>query len=823
MRKTIYSLLLTLTISAAATAQRTETTLTDGWKFHRGDAKGAQSAQFDDRKWQQVSIPHDWAIFGPFDRNNDLQVVQVMQDMEKKASLKTGRTGGLPYMGIGWYRNTFSVAAGKRAWLVFEGAMNEPTIFVNGQKAAFYPNGYSSRAVEITPYLTQDGSANTVAVRLENRAHSSRWYPGAGLFRPVRLVTTGGTYIPRWSQVITTPHVSRDNATVAITTPIEGFTGDSITISHELRADNGQVVGTFSHRYSLRTGNTLKTFVKVQNPQLWSPESPSLYRLSTTLSDSDGTVLDSISSTMGIRTIAYVPEEGFFLNGKHRKIQGVCVHHDLGALGSAINPAAISYRLKLLKDMGCDAIRTSHNIPSPELARQCDSLGFMLLVEPFDEWDIAKCDSGYHPYFNEWAENDVAQMVRVFRNHPSVVLWGIGNEIPNQLDNEGWRTVKRLQDVCHREDPTRPVTVCMDQVATVLTNDFARDIDIPGINYRTHKYYDAKATWTQGMILGSETASTVSSRGVYKFPVKMKLGATYDDHQSSGYDVEACPWSNVPDIDFELAERNKWYLGQFVWTGYDYLGEPTPYNNDAWPSHSSLFGIIDLANIPKDRYYLYRSQWNRNDRTLHVLPSWNHEGMEGKNVPVFAYTDAPEAELFVNGKSYGRAHKYSFDEVSRAKEAGDELALLRRYRLIWDNVTYEPGEIEVVAYYNGGKETLSQKVKTAGKPYALRLEADKNTLKPGCNDLAFVTITVVDRDGNPCPNADNMVRISVKGAGKFRAAANGNAADVHEFHTVLMPAFSGKLQAIIESGNTSGTTTIEATAKGLKKGILALK
>jgi len=822
MGKNIYVLLLLLCHVITATAQREEVILSEGWKFCKGDIAGAQEEQFDDRKWQEVSVPHDWAIYGPFDRNNDLQTVQVIQDLERKASLKTGRTGGLPYMGIGWYRNTFTVPAGKRAWLVLEGAMNEPTIYVNGKKAGFFPNGYNTFAIDVTPFIHKDNSSNYVAVRLENRQHSSRWYPGAGLFRPVRLVTTGGTYIPLWGQTITTPHTGHSRATIAISTPIEGHGNDSVILRHELYAPDGQTAGTFTHRYSLRTGNTLRTHINVRNPRLWSPEEPNLYRLSTMLYDTSGNLLDSIGCKVGIRDIVYIPEEGFFLNGARRQIRGVCIHHDLGALGTAVSPAAISYRLKMLKDMGCDAVRTSHNIPSPELVRQCDSLGLMMMIEPFDEWDTAKCDSGYHHYFNEWAEKDVAQMVRHYRNNPSVILWGIGNEVPNQRDGNGWRIVRKLQDICHREDPTRPVTVCMDQIKYVLKNDFARDVDIPGINYNTWNYADARATWTQGMILGSETASTVSSRGAYKFPVELLKGAVYDDHQSSSYDVEACPWSNTPDTDFYLAEQNKWYLGQFVWTGFDYLGEPTPYNNDSWPSHSSLFGIIDLANIPKDRYYLYRSQWNRNSHTLHILPSWNLDGMTGQDIPVFVYTDAPEAELFVNGKSYGRRHKYTTDEVERGKKEQDKFALLRRYRLIWDNVTYEPGKVEVVAYDSLGQEMMRSSIMTAGQPYALRLEADKETLSRG-GDLAFVTVTVVDRDGNPCPNASNLVSFRVKGAGKFRAAANGDATDTHEFHKGKMPAFSGKLQAIIESGNTDGDITVEATAKGLKKGCLTLK
>lgn len=814
---------LCLTVLTMA-AQRTETTLGQ-WRFHRGDAKGAELERFEDKDWMQVRVPHDWAITGPFDRSNDLQTVKVVQDLEKRASLKTGRTGGLPYIGTGWYRSTFVVPQGQRAELVLEGAMSEPTVYVNGRQVAFFPNGYQVNSVDVTPFVHADGRPNTVSVRLQNQPSSSRWYPGAGLFRPVRLVLTGGTHIPLWGQRITTPHVTAGSATVSVATPVAGCGTDTVRLVQLLCDNDGTVVGKFDHALGVRaTDDTLRSHLTVSNPRLWSPESPSLYTLTTLLRSRDGQLLDSVSTEVGIRSIAYVPEKGFFLNGKHRQIQGVCVHHDLGALGTAVNASAIVYRLRMLKDMGCDAVRTSHNIPSPELVRQCDRLGLMLMVEPFDEWNTPKCTNGYHRFFDEWAERDVAQMVRVYRNHPSVILWGIGNEVPNQRDDDGWRLVRRLQDVCHREDPTRPVTVCMDQIKYVVRNGFARDVDVPGINYNTWNYAEADATWTQGMILGSETASTVSSRGVYKFPVVQRKGATYDDHQSSGYDVEVCTWSNTPDVDFALAEQSNRYLGQFVWTGFDYLGEPTPYNNDAWPSHSSLFGIIDLANLPKDRYWLYRSQWRKDDHTLHVLPSWNLEGMEGQSVPVFAYTDAPEAELLVNGKSYGRCRKLSADEYKDAERTGkDPYALLRRYRMIWDSVRYEPGVMEVVAYDSLGNELMRQRRVTAGEPYALALKADKDALQRGGEDLAFVTVSVVDRNGNLCPHAGNLVSFRVRGNGVFKAAANGDATDTHVFSSGTMPAFSGQLQAIVAASDKTGTLTLEAVSKGLKSARVTLK
>ena len=471
--------------------------------------------------------------------------------------------------------------------------------------------------------------------------------------------------------------------------------------------------------------------------------------------------------------------------------------------------------------MGCNAIRTSHNLPSSLLSKLCDEMGLMLMIEPFDEWDTPKCENGFHRYFADYGELLVRDMVRHFRNHPSVILWGIGNEVPNQRDTHGWQMVKRLQKYCHEEDSTRQVTVCMDQIPYVLANGFAKDVDIPGINYNTWNYAKAKAAWSQGMILGSETASTVSSRGVYKFPLRLRAMAMYDDHQSSGYDVEYCSWSNTPDVDFALAEKYPWYLGQFVWTGFDYLGEPTPYNNDSWPSHSSLFGIIDLANIPKDRYYLYRSQWNKDAHTLHILPHWTWPGREGLVTPVMVYTDYPEAELFLNGKSLGRKRKISLAEAENAKN--DTLALLRHYRLIWDSVKYEPGKLEVVAYDFKGRAVMTDSVCTAGKPCRLVATVDKATLKADGNDMAFVRIDVVDKDGNLCVDSNNMIHFRVTGNGQFVASANGDPTDLHPYHFPDMPVFKGQLMAMVRASKQEGLLTVEAFADGLQPCRISLR
>lgn len=821
MRKTTLTLLFAFAALISLQAQRSQQVLEKNWKFSKGDTPEAVQPQYDDSKWETVTIPHDWAIFGPFDRSNDLQEVAVTQNFEKQASVKTGRTGGLPYVGIGWYRTTFDAPADKQITLVFDGAMSEARVYVNGQEACFWPFGYNSFHFDATPYINKDGKRNTLAVRLENKPQSSRWYPGAGLYRNVHVVATDRVHVPVWGTQLTTPHVSDEYASVRLLTTVAGAGDKDIRVVTDIVSPDGKVVVTRDNTRKINHGQPFEQNFLVDAPSLWSPETPYLYKAVSKIYV-DGRQVDEYTTRFGIRSIEIVADKGFFLNGKHRKFQGVCNHHDLGPLGAAINVAALRRQLTLLKDMGCDAVRTSHNMPAPELVELCDEMGFMMMIEPFDEWDIAKCENGYHRYFDEWAEKDMVNMLRHYRNNASVVMWSIGNEVPTQCSPEGYKVASFLQDICHREDPTRPVTCGMDQVSCVLANGFAAMIDVPGLNYRAHRYVEAYNNLPQNIVLGSETASTVSSRGVYKFPVEKRASQKYDDHQCSGYDVEYCYWSNVPDEDFALADDYNWTIGQFVWTGFDYLGEPSPYDTDAWPSHSSVFGIIDLASLPKDRFYLYRSLWNKTANTLHVLPHWTWPGREGENTPVFVYTSYPSAELFVNGKSYGKQRKLTADE-SRALVGKDSLALLRRYRLMWMDVSYEPGEVKVVAYDASGKPAEEKIVRTAGKPHHLEVVADRTRLSSDGKDLAYITVRVVDKDGNLCPADNRMVSFSVKGAGRYRAAANGDATSLDLFHLPKMPAFSGQLTAIVQSGEQEGEIVFEAKAKGVKAGKLVLK
>jgi beta-galactosidase len=798
----LFSLVGLLQFSKAQ--QRTVTELSEGWKFFKGTNTEAFKKELDDKGWQTVTVPHDWAIYGPFDKEVDKQLVAITQNGEKIPAEKTGRTGALPHIGQGWYRTYFTVpqfTKGKKVLLLFEGAMSEARVFVNGQKAGEWNYGYNYFYFDISTFITE--GQNTLAVGLTNHERSSRWYPGAGLYRKVRLIVKDETSIEQWGTYITTPQVSATSAKVNIKTRAAG---NNLQLETVIKNAKGETVA--SNRTAVIFGNEFDQNIAVANPQLWSPEHP--YRYTAVSKLYEGSELkDETVTSFGIRSIRFDPKTGFSLNGIIRKFKGVCLHHDLGPLGAAINKSALRRQLQILKDMGCDAIRSSHNMPSIEQLELCDEMGFMFLAEGFDEWAKAKVENGYHKYFNADAEKDIVNLVHATRNHPSIVLWSSGNEVPDQWGQGGPKLAKWLQDIFHREDPTRPVTVGMDQVKATMANGFGAVPDIPGLNYRVHLYEEAFKAFPQGLILGSETGSTVSSRGVYKFPLVKGADKMYSDNQCSSYDLEYCSWSNLPDDDFFMEDTKPWMIGQFVWTGFDYLGEPTPYDHQ-WPSRSSYFGICDLAGIPKDRYYLYRSKWNTNDNTLHLLPHWNWAGREGQTTPVFVYTNYESAELFVNGKSMGVQHK-------------DTSSLQNRYRLMWMDVKYEPGTVKVVALGKDGKPAAEKTMVTAGKPYKIILQPDRSTLTADGTDISFVTVSVVDKNGNPCATADNQLNFKVSGSGTYRAACNGDASSLEPFHLPTMKLFSGKLVVLVQSLKTAGSATLTVEGKGLKTGVVQLQ
>ena len=829
MRRLLLAIVAIAAIFTAEAQTRTEQLLERGWRFTREDSAEFIAEDYDDKAWQEITVPHDWAIYGPFSIHNDRQNVAITQDGQKEAMEHAGRTGGLPFVGVGWYRLDFEAPAfkeGKCATLIFDGAMSHARVYVNGMEVGYWPYGYNSFHFDITPYI-KAGEVNTLAVRLENENESSRWYPGAGIYRNVHFVVTEDTYVPVWGTQLTTPIVTKELAKVELRTKLttpEGADRSIYRIVTDIIDPAGEVVATNEATLSRYDNTLFEQEFDIAVPELWSVDNPALYYAKSKIYA--GTELkDEYSTRFGIRTLEIIPDKGMFINGEPAKFKGVCNHHDLGPLGAAVNDAAIRRQIRIMKEMGCNAIRTSHNMPAPELVEACDEMGMMLMLETFDEWRTPKLANGYHKYFDEWAERDLVNLIHHYRNNPSVVMWCIGNEVPDQGDKMwGPKLSRFLQDICHREDPTRYVTQGMDQPHNVVYNNMAAMMDVAGFNYRPWHYGNSYQALPQQIILGTETASTVSSRGVYKFPVERRSMATYDDHQSSSYDVEHCSWSNLPEDDWMWHEDYDCCIGEFVWTGFDYLGEPTPYYTN-WPSHSSLFGIVDLAGLPKDRYYLYRSHWNKAEETLHILPHWTWPGREGETTPIFVYTNYPSAELFINGVSQGVRTKDTSVTLENSWDEESERSLKRqsRYRLMWMDTKYEPGTVKVVAYNEAGEAVAEREVKTAGKPHHIELKVDRATIEANGKDLAFVTVSVVDKDGNLCPAADNLIEFSVAGEGHYRAGANGNSVSLELFHEPRMKVFSGMMTAIVESNDTPGTITLTARSKGLKSAKIVIK
>ena len=814
--------LLSIGFLTASAQPRQEVLLGDGWQFSR-----------DKQQWETVRIPHDWAIAGPFDKKWDLQKVAIIQNGETEPTEKSGRSGALPWIGEGHYKRTLTIPAGftGHAELLFDGAMSEPTVFVNGQKAGYWAYGYNTFRVDVTPFVKPGD--NLLEVDLQNKEESSRWYPGAGIYRPVTLILTPEeTRIDDWGLTTTTilnwkevngKSLSRFTVEVPVINP-----KDKPIVSMRLVGPDGEQIT--SSALPLTGNKAIGAFMSRQF-KLWTPETPYLYKLHVTLYDGKpdkdrkiyddfGKVIDQKTFTVGIRTVRVSKEKGFELNGVSRKIKGVCLHHDLGPLGAAVNKAALIRQIKTMKQMGCDAIRTAHNMPSQWQMEVCDSLGMMVMAESFDMWVYPKCKNGYARFFRDWADKDITNLVVANRNHPSIVMWSIGNEIPEQGMEGGRQMASHLQDLCHQLDPTRPVTQGCDRPDNAVSTGFLAAMDVPGLNYRLHRYQDTFDHLWHGYLLGSETTSTVSSRGVYKFPVKTDDNSRYSswakgydpkaikeaDGQCSGYDVEYCAWSNLPDDDWRWQDDKPWVIGEFVWTGYDYLGEPTPFD-EYWPSRSSYFGICDLAGLPKDRYYLYRSHWNRQEHTIHLLPHWTWPDRKGLVTPVYCYTDYPTAELFVNGKSQGKISKNPDQRLDR-------------YRLRWNNVKYEPGEVKVVVYDANDNKVGEKTMRTAGKPAQMKLDVwtqhDEAVLNADHEDLAFVTVSLTDKQGTLIPDADDQLDFEVTGAGSFEAVCNGDATSLESFKQPTMKLFHGQLVVVVRSAKQAGKLTLTVKDKQRK-------
>jgi beta-galactosidase len=794
-----------------------------GWRFHKGEAAGAEQQAFDDAAWKEVRLPHDWAIDGPFDKTQN------------------PHTGALPISGTGWYRKTFTLPASEKArvfTVVFDGAMSNASVWVNGHSLGTRPYGYSSFAFDLTPFLRFGSAPNVLAVRLTPEDQSSRWYPGAGIYRHVWLESTHPVHVPTWGTFVTTSDVSADSAHVSVRTEIAAPATEKreVTIESSVVDAAGAVVARTRSAATLQGGATqaVSSTLSVSRPTLWDTEHPYLYTLVSELRIGP-TVVDRYETPFGIRSIRFDREKGFLLNGRALKLRGVCDHHDLGALGAAVNRRAVERQLQILKGAGVNALRTSHNPPAPEVLEFCDRLGIVVMDEAFDMWRQPKVKNGYSKYYDEWSERDVRDFVRRDRNHPSVIMWSIGNEIPEQGSPDGWKEAKRLTDLFHEEDPTRPTTSAFNNPQEAIKNRLAEHVDIPGFNYRPWMYGRTLQEHPDWIVVGAETASCVSSRGVFHLPIEKY--AKHPSLQLTGYDVIAPPWAYCPEAEFLYQEKLPQVLGEFVWTGFDYLGEPTPYFDRAgadadWPARSSYFGFVDLAGFPKDRYYLYQSEWTTTPM-VHVLPHWNWPGLEGQAIPVMAYTNADEVELFLNGKSLGRKTKGAEPvmlPVGRNVASGvgatdpglvHDGLLSSRWRLGWQ-VPYVPGTLKAVAYKDG-RQVAMDEVKTAGAPARIRLVPDRAALRADGDDLSFITVRVEDRDGNLCPRADSLVKFSVTGTGTIEAVDNGNAASVEPFHGSERKAFAGLALLIVRSRpGEAGAIQVAATSEGLASATVTL-
>ncbi|MGY6647755.1 beta-galactosidase GalB [Wenyingzhuangia sp. IMCC45574] len=778
------------------------------WLFLK-DTLNGEKVSLDDRGWRKLDLPHDWAIEGPFSNKHN------------------ARTGGLPVTGEAWYRKHFTIDTTHQNKIIsieFDGAMNNAKVWLNGNYVGERPYGYIGFEFNLTPYIKY-GEDNILAVQLHPKDLSARWYPGAGIYRNVRLKINDCVHIPQYGTYITTPEVTKETAKVAIQTKIMNCNDktESAVLQTIIKDPKGAIVTTEEEHITLNKKNITEVTVNatVNSPLLWDLDTPELYTVESTVII-DHKITDVYETSFGIRSIKFSKDKGFLLNHKPVKFQGVCMHHDQGPLGTAINFRAKQRQLEIMKSMGVNALRTSHNPPSPEILKVCDELGIVVIVEAFDEWKLGKVENGYHLYFDKWHEKDLRDMIKRDRNHPSVIMWSIGNEILEQSRKNGWETTKMLNDICHDEDPTRPTTVGFNYFPAPFKNNLYKYVDIIGMNYWPEEYSNILKEHPDAIVYGSETSSMTSSRGVYHLPIDYQQ-QHHTNHVSSYDVIVGPPWAYAPDIEFNALKKEPRALGEFIWTGFDYLGEPTPYGgrdnstngywNDDWPSHSSYFAPVDLCGFPKDRYYLYQSQWTTKPM-VHVLPHWNWKGMEGKTIPVVSYTNAEEVELFVNGTSYGKKVKgKDLGKIPSEYHGFKKGMYTTPYRLQWE-VPYQPGELKVIAY-NHGKPVAEKVIKTANKPAKIHLEADRKEISADGKDLSFITVKIQDTNGNICPLANSLVHFKIEGDGKLVAVGNGDQTDLSSFQSNNRKAFNGMCLAVIKSTEKKGKIKITATSGNL--------
>ena len=782
-------------------------------------------SDFDDSEWRHLNLPHDWAIEGPF--NIDYN----------------GSTGKLPYWGIRWYRKTLELSqddAGKQIYLDIDGAMSYASVWCNGQYVGGWPYGYASFRLDLTPYI-KAGQKNVLAIRLDNPDDTSRWYPGSGIYRNVWLVKTSPVHVEQWGTFVRNQQVDSEIAVMEMGVNIENHAGKDVQVKLQtsvyLQGKDGRPVGeevtqsmTKDIAIKKDSWSSARFQFKVDKPKLWDIDTPNCY-VAVSRVFMDGKEMDSYETPFGIRTIEFTHDQGFMLNGQKVAIKGVCMHHDLGALGAAFNEVAAERQLRIMKEMGANAIRTSHNPPAPELVALCDRMGLMMQLELADTWQKGKRKNDYNLLFDDWSEADMRSLVRHYRNHPSVIMWSIGNEMPDQTTDQGVIIARNLTAYCHDEDPTRPTSLGCNKRDAVF-RDIVNQVDIFGLNYFHKTYPVFKEQNPTRRYHASETSSATSSRGEYFFPVTTDVNDSRSGFQLSSYDMTTIGWGCAPEVQFKMNEEYSFMSGEFVWTGFDYLGEPTPYNKDLTnllnfsdpnelekarkeleelgkiktPSRSSYFGIVDLCGFPKDRYYNYKSYWRPDVPTVHILPHWNWEERIGEITPVHIYTSGDAVELFLNGKSLGRREKvHSYD------------------RLTWDDVRYEPGSLRAIAYKNGQK-WAEELVETTGKPAALQVTAEKTELKNDGTDLSFIRVAVVDSQGRVVPRSKNHLKFSVTGPAEIIATDNGDATSLLPFQLSERDAYNGLALVILRSQYMKqGKVVLTVESKGLPKQKIALK
>lgn len=807
---------------------RQRTSFNNNWKFSLGDVEGASVFTFDDNDWRLMNLPHDWAIEGEFSKDNP-----------------SGTGGGALPGGIGWYRKTFvadETYAGKKVFIDFDGVYMNSEVFINGVSLGKRPYGYISFRYDLTPYL-KIGEENVIAVRVDNQEQpNSRWYSGCGIYRNVWLTVTNPIHVDLWGTYVTTPQVSDNEATVSVCTSInnEGAVDAEVKVVSSLLDAEGNLVGetTSVLPISKDSVGTYQQTMKVDSPILWSVNNPYLYTLETEVW-ADGKLVDTYETTTGIRSFEFSAEKGFVLNGEQVKIKGVCMHHDLGCLGAAVNTRAIERQLEILQEMGCNGIRCSHNPPAPELLQLCDEMGFIVMDETFDMWRKKKTRYDYSLYFKEWHERDLTDLMLRDRNHPSIFMWSIGNEVLEQWSDANADTLsleeanmilnfghsaemlakegsemsvnslltKKLADMTRALDPTRPVTAGCNEPNPYNHLFASGALDIIGFNYHDDWFMGVPKNFPGKPFIVTESVSSLMTRGYYKMPSDKPILCPerwdkpyYDPSFScSSYDHCRAPWGSHHENTLQLVNENDFISGQYIWTGFDYIGEPTPYG---WPARSSYFGIVDLAGFPKDIYYMYQSQWTDKD-VLHLFPHWNWE--EGQEIDLWAYFNhADEVELFINGRSQG------------VKTMPED-----KYHVVW-RVKYEPGTIKAVSRKEG-KVVMEKEIHTAGEPAQIRLTADRTEIQADGTDLSFITVEIVDKDGNLCPNADNLVNFDVQGAAFIAGVDNGSPISHENFKAPHRKAFYGKCLVVLQNNGERGDIQLNAVSEGLEKAMLNIQ